>query len=176
MSLLAEIHARRQRFHAEIARRAALVQPKAVLTYSIPNDPPGKPKTRPEPMRRLTPDVVVPQTMPEWYPFMWFWDLIDAQLRPPASVASIQLAVCKKFGIERADMLCSRRVEKFVFPRQVAMYLCRQTGRSLPEIGRRFGGKDHTTILHASRKIETLIQSDPDLAQKILGLKAELRL
>jgi chromosomal replication initiator protein len=63
-----------------------------------------------------------------------------------------------------------------VRPRQVAMYLAKQlTLRSLPEIGRRFGGRDHTTVLHAVRKIENLVNNDTSLAEEIEILKRQLQ-
>ena len=61
----------------------------------------------------------------------------------------------KHFGVNRGDLLSSRRNRSIVRPRQIGMYLAKSlTARSLPEIGRRFGGRDHTTVLHAIRKIE----------------------
>lgn len=175
MSLLAEIHARRTRFHAEIARRAALVQPKpAAITYSIPNGAVGKPKLRPEPVRRLIPDVMVPQTMAEWYPFMWFWDLCDVRTDRPSTL-KVQVTICARYGLTLADMLCSKRTAKVVEPRQIAMYLCKEYGRTLPEIGRRFGGRDHTTVLHAWRKITGRVERDPEFAATIDAIKGELR-
>jgi chromosomal replication initiator protein len=63
-----------------------------------------------------------------------------------------------------------------VRPRQVAMYLAKTlTLRSLPEIGRRFGGRDHTTVLHAVRKIENLVNNDNTLAEEIEALKRQLQ-
>ena len=71
-----------------------------------------------------------------------------------------------------ADLLSSRRTANVVRPRQIAMYLAKMlTPRSLPEIGRRFGGRDHTTVLHAVRKIEALVDGDKALAEEIELLK-----
>jgi chromosomal replication initiator protein len=78
--------------------------------------------------------------------------------------------------VSRADLLSSRRTANVVRPRQVAMYLAKVlTLRSLPEIGRRFGGRDHTTVLHAVRKIENLAGTDSALAEEIEGLKRQLQ-
>jgi chromosomal replication initiator protein len=78
--------------------------------------------------------------------------------------------------VSRADLLSSRRTANVVRPRQVAMYLAKiLTLRSLPEIGRRFGGRDHTTVLHAVRKIETLAGNDSALADEIETLKRLLQ-
>jgi chromosomal replication initiator protein len=72
--------------------------------------------------------------------------------------------------------LSSRRTANVVRPRQVAMYLAKiLTLRSLPEIGRRFGGRDHTTVLHAVRKIETLAGNDSAFAEEIEALKRQLQ-
>ena len=78
--------------------------------------------------------------------------------------------------MSRGDLLSSRRTANVVRPRQVAMYLAKTlTLRSLPEIGRRFGGRDHTTVLHAVRKIETLAGNDSALADEIETLKRLLQ-
>jgi chromosomal replication initiator protein len=78
--------------------------------------------------------------------------------------------------VSRADLLSSRRTANVVRPRQVAMYLAKTlTLRSLPEIGRRFGGRDHTTVLHAVRKIEGLVGNDAMLADEIEVLKRQLQ-
>src|SRR5262249_3928224 len=75
----------------------------------------------------------------------------------------------------RADLLSSRRTANVVRPRQVAMYLAKTlTLRSLPEIGRRFGGRDHTTELHAVRKIENLVGTNSALAEEIELQKRQL--
>ena len=69
-----------------------------------------------------------------------------------------------------------QRTANVVRPRQVAMYLAKTlTLRSLPEIGRRFGGRDHTTVLHAVRKIENLVNNDTSLAEEIELLKRQLQ-
>jgi chromosomal replication initiator protein len=76
------------------------------------------------------------------------------------------------FNVSRAEILSSRRTANVVRPRQIAMYLAKTlTLRSLPEIGRRFGGRDHTTVLHAVRKIEELASKDRNLAEVIELLK-----
>jgi chromosomal replication initiator protein len=87
-------------------------------------------------------------------------------------VEDILRVVSKHYGVSRADILSSRRTANVVLPRQVAMYLAKTlTLRSLPDIGGRFGGRDHTTVLHAVRKIEGLLQSDKALAETIELLK-----
>ena len=76
-------------------------------------------------------------------------------------IEDIQRIVARHYNVSRSDLLSSRRTANVVRPRQIAMYLAKTlTLRSLPEIGRRFGGRDHTTVLHAVRKIEGLIGND----------------
>lgn len=86
-------------------------------------------------------------------------------------ISRIQLEVAVYFGIARADILSARRMKEIVLPRQIAAYLAKMlTPLSLPSIGKYFGGKDHTTILHAYRKIERLILTDAALAQDVATL------
>jgi chromosomal replication initiator protein len=76
--------------------------------------------------------------------------------------------VARHFSITRADVLSSRRTAIVVRPRHVAMYLAKSlTSNSLPEIGRRFGGRDHTTVMHAVRKIERTCADDPALRDEL---------
>jgi chromosomal replication initiator protein len=103
-------------------------------------------------------------------------DLIRPQEPKRVKIEDIQRIVARQYNVSRADLLSSRRTANVVRPRQVAMYLAKTlTLRSLPEIGRRFGGRDHTTVLHAVRKIEGLVGSDTALAQEIEGLKRQLQ-
>jgi len=91
-------------------------------------------------------------------------------------IEEIQRIVARQYNVSRSDLLSSRRTANVVRPRQIAMYLAKTlTLRSLPEIGRRFGGRDHTTVLHAVRKIETLIGIDNALAAEIEALKSQLQ-
>jgi len=87
------------------------------------------------------------------------------------SIDQIQRKVAEFFGIKPSDLKAKSRTKAVAFPRQVAMYLARQlTHASLAEIGRAFGGKDHTTVLHAVDKIQTLLVEDPKLKKNIDGL------
>jgi chromosomal replication initiator protein len=91
-------------------------------------------------------------------------------------IEDIQRIVARHYNVSRSDLLSSRRTANVVRPRQIAMYLAKTlTLRSLPEIGRRFGGRDHTTVLHAVRKIESLIGNDNVLATEIESLKGQLQ-
>jgi chromosomal replication initiator protein len=103
-------------------------------------------------------------------------DLIRPQEPKRVKIEEIQRIVARQYNVSRADLLSSRRTANVVRPRQVAMYLAKTlTLRSLPEIGRRFGGRDHTTVLHAVRKIENLVGSDTALADEIELLKRQLQ-
>ena len=84
------------------------------------------------------------------------------------TIEQIQRGVAEFFGVRPSDLKAKTRTKAVAFPRQVAMYLCRQlTHASLAEVGRAFGGKDHTTVLHAVEKIEALLQEDPKLRKTI---------
>jgi chromosomal replication initiator protein len=103
-------------------------------------------------------------------------DLIRPQEPKRVKIEDIQRVVARQYNVSRADLLSSRRTANVVRPRQVAMYLAKLlTLRSLPEIGRRFGGRDHTTVLHAVRKIENLVTTDSVLAGEIELLKRQLQ-
>jgi len=103
-------------------------------------------------------------------------DLIRPQEPKRIKIEEIQRIVARQYNVSRADLLSSRRTANVVRPRQVAMYLAKTlTLRSLPEIGRRFGGRDHTTVLHAVRKIENLVSTDTALAEEIELLKRQLQ-
>ncbi|MCZ2328031.1 chromosomal replication initiator protein DnaA [Bartonella sp. F02] len=87
-------------------------------------------------------------------------------------IEEIQRTVARHYNVSKQDLLSNRRTRTVVKPRQVAMYLAKiLTPRSLPEIGRRFGGRDHTTVLHAVRKIEDLVCDDKILAKELELLK-----
>ena len=94
-------------------------------------------------------------------------DLLRANDRR-VTIEEIQKQVAEHFNIRIADMHSARRARAVARPRQVAMYLAKQlTTRSLPEIGRKFGGRDHTTVMHAVKRIEELRQTDATLAEDI---------
>ncbi|MGI9481085.1 MAG: chromosomal replication initiator protein DnaA [Hyphomicrobiales bacterium] len=83
-------------------------------------------------------------------------------------IDDILKVVGRHFNVPKADLLSPRRARSIVRPRQIGMYLAKTlTTRSLPEIGRRFGGRDHSTVLHAVRKIEELMQADEKMAREV---------
>ncbi|MBZ9937060.1 chromosomal replication initiator protein DnaA [Mesorhizobium sp. BR1-1-16] len=95
-------------------------------------------------------------------------DLVGAREPRRVKIEDIQKVVAVHFNVSKADLLSSRRTRTIVRPRQIAMYLSKTlTPRSLPEIGRRFGGRDHTTVLHAVRKVEELMRDDRNLAEEV---------
>jgi chromosomal replication initiator protein len=102
-------------------------------------------------------------------------DLIRPMEPKRIKIEDIQRVVARQYNVSRSDLLSSRRTANVVRPRQVAMYLAKTlTLRSLPEIGRRFGGRDHTTVLHAVRKIEALVGKDTTLQDEVESLKRQL--
>ncbi|MBB5660735.1 chromosomal replication initiator protein DnaA [Brevundimonas halotolerans] len=92
------------------------------------------------------------------------------------TVDEIQKTVSEHFNLKQADLLSERRTRSVARPRQIAMYLCKQhTTRSYPDIGRRFGGRDHTTVLHGVRKIDSLLATDEQIARDVETLTRKLR-
>ncbi|EHI48474.1 chromosomal replication initiator protein DnaA [SAR116 cluster alpha proteobacterium HIMB100] len=101
-------------------------------------------------------------------------DLLRASSRR-ITVDDIQKQVASHFHIRVADMFSARRSRQIARPRQIAMYLAKNlTSLSYPEIGRRFGNRDHTTIMHAVRKVEELMVTDTELANDVNLLKSVL--
>jgi chromosomal replication initiator protein len=90
-------------------------------------------------------------------------------------IEDILRVVSRHFGVSKGDLLSQRRHRSVVWPRQIGMYLAKQlTARSLPEIGRRFGNRDHTTVLHAIRKIESELNGNQRLRDELEDLKKML--
>ncbi|MFD1510128.1 chromosomal replication initiator protein DnaA [Lacimonas salitolerans] len=101
-------------------------------------------------------------------------DILRASERK-ITIEEIQRRVAEHFNIRLSDLVGPKRVRNFARPRQVAMYLCKQlTSRSLPEIGRRFGGRDHTTVMHGVKRIEELRVQDGQIAEDIEMLRRTL--
>ena len=85
---------------------------------------------------------------------------------------TVKKAVCKKYNIKLSDIESKKRTREFSYPRQIAMYLCREfTDLSFPKIGESFGGRDHTTVLHAYDKISSEMKTNQNLADEIRELK-----
>jgi len=95
-------------------------------------------------------------------------DILPDQAYREIPIELIQHEVCRYFGISKADLVGASRSKSFAYPRQVAMYLSRElTDVSLPKIGKAFGGRDHSTVMHATSKISNLINSDRDAFSQI---------
>src|SRR5262249_31940256 len=91
--------------------------------------------------------------------------------RSTVSIETIQRVVCEYYGVRLSDLLSQKRSRNIAFPRQVAMYLARRLARaSFPSIGERFGGRDHSTVIHANRVIEDRLKND----QRLRGSLDEL--
>lgn len=103
-------------------------------------------------------------------------DLMSSSEPRRIKIDDILKIITKHFGVNRSDLLSNRRNRSIVRPRQIGMYLAKNlTSRSLPEIGRRFGNRDHTTVLHAIRKVEQLMSDDTTLKEEVELLKRLLR-
>ncbi|WP_119841196.1 chromosomal replication initiator protein DnaA [Pseudooceanicola algae] len=91
------------------------------------------------------------------------------------SIEEIQRCVAEHYNIRLSDMIGPKRVRSFARPRQIAMYLCKKmTSRSLPEIGKRFGGRDHTTVMHAVKRVDELMVQDAQIADDLELLRRAL--
>lgn len=145
----------------EARRRASRVQPVPIVVSAPPAAVFGHRRSN---VITLQPDECLP-------------DLEPVPPRPhgiPETREIIKL-VSRHYNVSRHDVISERRTANVVRPRQVAMYLCKYiTLKSLPHIGRQFGGRDHTTVLHAVRKIEALRRTDAALNSDLLALELEL--
>ncbi len=91
-------------------------------------------------------------------------------------IEDIQKAVTEHYRLRMTDLLAARRSRHIARPRQVAMYLCKQlTSKSFPDIGKAFGGRDHTTVIHAVRTIEKMMSTDPSIAEDVTLLEQRLQ-
>ena len=98
-----------------------------------------------------------------------------ADTKPPISIEAVQKAVATYFSVRISDLKGKRRHRGISRPRMIAMYLCRQlTSASFPEIGMRFGGKDHSTVINACKRIEALAQEDEELHAAVESLRSQL--
>jgi chromosomal replication initiator protein len=103
-------------------------------------------------------------------------ELLPAAAAKPVTIASLQKTVAEHFDIRVEEMRAKRRTKGVAFPRQVAMYLARElTDASLPRIGEEFGGRDHTTVMHACDRVKAAIAADPQFAARLKRLVDTLR-
>lgn len=131
-------------------------------------NPPPKPKpAMPPPPHE---DVVAAPPKPRIWAFPTLTEMEPALPWRPA-IGRIMGMVSRYYDVSEVDLYSARRARNIVRPRQVAMYLAKTlTTRSFPEIGRRVGDRDHTTVLHAVRKITALIATDPKIAKDVAAL------
>jgi chromosomal replication initiator protein len=95
---------------------------------------------------------------------------------PEVTISSIQEAVSDRFGLSVTELVSPKRSQAVAYPRQVAMYLSRElTDASLPKIGKEFGGRDHTTVIHATSKITRLISEDRSVYNLVQDLTARIK-
>ena len=117
---------------------------------------------------RLTIDLEVAQKVVH--------DVFPVRSQQPISIATIQSEVCKFFGVNKADLVSNKRSQSIVYPRQMAMYLARDlTDMSLPKIGSEFGGRDHTTVMHAQKKIERMMKESREIYNQVQSLTALIK-
>jgi len=103
-------------------------------------------------------------------------DIVGSARQRQVTIDMIQNLVANHYSIKVTDMRSKKRTRVVTFPRQIAMYLARElTDASLPRIGEEFGGRDHTTVLHAYDKIQRMLQKNPSLQREISQLAQELR-
>lgn len=103
-------------------------------------------------------------------------DIITSTRPKQITVQLIKEVVAEHFGIKLEDFNSKRRTRSIAYPRQIAMYLCRElTELSLPKIGDEFGGRDHTTVIHAHEKISKDIESNPDIKEKIENVIKDIK-
>lgn len=140
-------------------------------------------KRTPLPVGSLEPVPGPPFSFNEWvrrqeqlHPFPKApWFSIISEISRKLTIKDIQRAVSRFYHVTMNDIICERRQGYLIKPRQVAMFLSKDlTPHSLPEIGRRFGGRDHTTVLSAVRKIARLLPLDADLAGDVALLSETL--
>lgn len=149
--------------HAEFRRKIA--ERAALLPAALPPTVPHAPEPDPPP---------APLAASEFYKECWF-QIVGISASEKISMAQIKQAVCEHCGVSADDLVSARRQKYIILPRFIAIYLCKElTPSTLPMIGRAFGGRDHTTILSAVRKIARLLPSNPKLADAVSGIRVRL--
>jgi chromosomal replication initiation ATPase DnaA len=109
-----------------------------------------------------------PKPVPKDRDWLKVASLNSVEIFPPNSIKNIKKIVAAFYKCTQIDLNGPRRLREFIIPRHVAMYFCRHyTGRSLPEIGRAFGGRDHATVLNGVRSITKKMQFDENLQRAI---------
>lgn len=154
-----------QQMHAE--RRARLARLGAIPTNSVVSKLTEAQIVPIRPERKL---IIPPVEF--FYQNFWCWDLVTATNRILPTVKNIQNVVANHFDISVMDMVSARRTKNLILPRHIALYLAKEmTEYSYPVIGRYFGGRDHSTIIHAVAKITARMESEPELKRTVDGLR-----
>ena len=149
-----------------VERRARLMR-----LGAIPTKPVAKPTEAALLQPKPEPIIFVPP-VESFYPSMWFWDLVSSDGKMQPTIKNIQMLVSAKYGVAISEIVSARRDKSVILPRHVAFYLVKQlTTYSYPVIGRYFGGRDHSTIIHAVQKVEARMQSEPDLRRDVMSLR-----
>ncbi|MHB8792974.1 MAG: chromosomal replication initiator protein DnaA [Thermoleophilia bacterium] len=103
-------------------------------------------------------------------------DILPTNLDTRITIDMIQNEACRFFSVSMSDLKGSKRNQSIVFPRQIAMYLCRElTDSSLPRVGEKFGGRDHTTVIHAINKIAKLIKEEREVFTMVQQITSRLK-
>ncbi|MHB9112206.1 MAG: chromosomal replication initiator protein DnaA [Thermoleophilia bacterium] len=103
-------------------------------------------------------------------------DILPTNLDTRITIDMIQNEACRFFSVSMSDLKGSKRSQSIVFPRQIAMYLCRElTDSSLPRVGEKFGGRDHTTVIHAINKISKLIKEEREVFTMVQQITSRLK-
>lgn len=164
MSLVETLHRERKERLARFERAA--IKPTQIIAVPLPPVPP------PAPVFLFAPRKYDPL---EEYAWRVEIEGVEQQEYRQPTLHDIRAIVCMHYGIELAALLSARRTQDLTRPRHVAYYLASKlTLKSLPEIGRHLGGKNHTTVLHGARKIERLLLTDPALRDVIATMKRRL--
>lgn len=153
----------RRAFQAKIAARAAaLAAPPVARSNVVPFAPEATPAETDPPL-------------PAKPARKWWFELLGLA-RNTVTIRQVQISVASEFGLTIADLSSPRKLGHLVIARQVAMLLCREMipHASLPQIGRQFGGRDHTTILWAVRVTPAKIAADPELFASVERIRADL--
>jgi hypothetical protein len=179
MSLLEQLHYERVARHRRWARKAVFDPGINIRNGRPVKVLPPKPEPTPEPEPASEPQPQQQETAVDLA--LVAYDITPEDIeefpKPPPTIRAIQLATIKRHeGASLVALLSQSRTAKIMRPRQIAMHLAKRlTSHSYPEIGRRFGGRDHTTILHGARKIAKLINTDIAVAITVNDILADLR-
>ena len=164
--------ARRKEFHRGIDAKAAALRAKEIDAATAAAEAERLAAATWESEAPAWP-VTPPLSEREFFKECWF--LIEGVSPKRPSLGEIKRAVCSHYRLPEEAMIVGRRRVDWLRPRQLAMYLCNtMTTKSMPEIGRAFGGADHTTVLHAGRRLPVLMAKDPTFAAVVAKIRTQL--